>query len=105
VRRGYAGLFAPAIRHLFLFLPGVTINRIFMSTSKFILSVLGAAAAGVVIGSIVSSGKGGELVERIKNLAGDWLGKKAAEGNEAMEGNETAEQRAEFNQANAPGQV
>lgn len=76
-----------------------------MSTSKFILSVLGAAAAGVVIGSVVSSGKGGELAERIKNLASDWLGKKAAEGSDAMGGSETAEQRAEFDQANTPGHV
>jgi hypothetical protein len=76
-----------------------------MSTSKFILSVLGAAAAGVVIGSVVSSGKGGALAERIKNLASDWLGKKGAQGSEAMEGSETAQQRAEFDQANAPGQV
>jgi uncharacterized protein YcfJ len=76
-----------------------------MSTSKFILSVLGAAAAGVVIGSVVSSGKGGELAARIKDLASDWLGKKAAEGREVIGSSETAEQRAEFDQANAPGQL
>jgi outer membrane lipoprotein SlyB len=76
-----------------------------MNTSKFILSVIGAAAVGVIIGSVLSSGKGAEIAERIKNTAGDWLGKKIKEGSEALEGSDTAKQRAEFNQANSPGQA
>lgn len=76
-----------------------------MNTSKVLFCVLGAAAAGVIIGSMMSSGKGAALAERLKNTAGDWLSKKAKQGGEAMEGSDTAHQRAEFNQANSPGQA
>lgn len=42
------------------------------STSKFILSVLGAAAAGAVIGMLVAPEKGTELRQKIGNAANDW---------------------------------
>jgi hypothetical protein len=76
-----------------------------MSTSKIILSVLGAAAVGYVVANYLTSESGSSLVEKIKNSAGDWLGKVKEEGTKFARGG-TAEQAAEFDQANAtPGQA
>lgn len=56
--------------------------------SKVILGILGAAAAGVVIGMLVAPEKGKEARKRIKKTAAEWAdnlshlitkGKKAAE--------------------------
>ena len=56
--------------------------------SKVILGILGAAAAGVVIGMLVAPDKGEETRKRLRKTAGDWVdnlghlwerGKQAAE--------------------------
>ena len=58
------------------------------TTSKVILGILGAAAAGVVIGMLVAPEKGKETRKRLKKTAEDWAdsmshlwsrGKEAAE--------------------------
>jgi gas vesicle protein len=60
-----------------------------MSTkSKVLLGILGAAAAGVVIGLLIAPEKGSDTRKKIKQTAGDWAdnlsglwqkGRKAAE--------------------------
>lgn len=56
--------------------------------SKVVLGILGAAAAGVVIGLLIAPEKGEEMRKKIKKTAGDWAdnlsglwsqGKEAAE--------------------------
>lgn len=42
------------------------------STSKFVLSLLGAAAAGAVIALLVAPEKGSELRSKIQSAANDW---------------------------------
>lgn len=42
------------------------------STSKFVLSLLGAAAAGAVIALLVAPEKGSELRGKIQSAANDW---------------------------------
>lgn len=42
------------------------------STSKFVLSLLGAAAAGAVIALLVAPEKGSELRNKIQTAANDW---------------------------------
>jgi gas vesicle protein len=42
------------------------------STSKFLLTIIGAAAAGAVIGLLVAPEKGSELRQRIQSAANDW---------------------------------
>jgi gas vesicle protein len=42
------------------------------STSKLLLAVLGAAAAGAIIGMLVAPEKGSDLRRRISDTAGDW---------------------------------
>jgi gas vesicle protein len=44
-----------------------------MSTSKFVISILGAAAAGVVIGMLVAPEKGTEMRKRIKKTTDGWV--------------------------------
>jgi len=73
-----------------------------MSTTKIILAVLGAAAAGAVVANVISSGKGSELLDRLKNSAGDLLTMLTDQGKSALGGSDTAQQRAEFDQANTP---
>jgi len=57
--------------------------------SKVLLGILGAAAAGVVIGLLVAPEKGSDMRKKIRKTAGDWAdnlshlwtdGKEAAEG-------------------------
>jgi gas vesicle protein len=43
------------------------------STAKIALGILGAAAAGVVIGLLIAPEKGSEIRGRIKRTAGDWV--------------------------------
>jgi gas vesicle protein len=56
--------------------------------SKVLLGILGAAAAGVVIGLLVAPEKGSDMRKKIRKTAGDWAdnlshlwtnGKEAAE--------------------------
>ena len=42
------------------------------TTTKVLLGIVGAAAAGVVIGMLVAPDKGSELRKKIKNNANDW---------------------------------
>ena len=41
--------------------------------TKVVLGILGAAAAGVVIGMLIAPEKGSEMRTRIKQTAGDWV--------------------------------
>jgi hypothetical protein len=77
--------------------------KIFMSTSKILLCVLGAAAAGVVVSKLISSGKANEMASSLRNAAGDLFGKLKSEVGPIAAGD--ARQRAEFDQANtsSPG--
>lgn len=57
------------------------------STSKLLLAVLGAAAAGAIIGMLVAPEKGSDLRKRITDTAGDWsqqLGQLLASGKEQL---------------------
>ena len=46
-----------------------------MSTkSKFILGIVGAAAAGVVVGLLLAPEKGTDLRKKVGKTAGDWAG-------------------------------
>ena len=42
------------------------------TTTKVALGILGAAAAGVVIGLLIAPEKGAEIRSRIKRTAGEW---------------------------------
>ena len=56
--------------------------------SKVLLGILGAAAAGVVIGLLVAPEKGTEMRKRIQKTAGDWADSMShlwANGKEAAE--------------------
>jgi gas vesicle protein len=56
-----------------------------MSTTKMIVGILGAAAAGVIIGMLTAPEKGEDLRNNIKRTADDWIdeiSKWAAKGKE-----------------------
>lgn len=40
--------------------------------SKILLGVLGAAAAGVVVGLLIAPEKGKDMRKKLKDTAGDW---------------------------------
>jgi len=42
------------------------------TTSKIVLGIVGAAAAGVVIGLLIAPEKGEEMRKRVKKTAGEW---------------------------------
>ncbi|HEX2607050.1 MAG TPA: YtxH domain-containing protein [Flavisolibacter sp.] len=42
--------------------------------SKIILGLVGAAAAGVVVGLLLAPDKGSEIRKKVKGTAGDWAG-------------------------------
>lgn len=42
------------------------------STGKVLLAVLGAAAAGAIIGMLLAPEKGSDLRKRLSDTAGDW---------------------------------
>ena len=42
------------------------------TTAKVILGIVGAAAAGAVIGMLVAPEKGSEMRKRVKDTANDW---------------------------------
>jgi len=73
-----------------------------MSTkSKLIIGILGAAAAGVVIGLLVAPEKGADMRKKIRKTAGDWadsLGHLWTRGKEyASAGAENAKNKASQN--------
>ncbi|MEI9807019.1 MAG: YtxH domain-containing protein [Bacteroidota bacterium] len=56
--------------------------------SKILVGILGAAAAGVVIGMIVAPEKGKDMRKKIRKTAGEWadtLGHLWSRGKEAAE--------------------
>ncbi|HET9430507.1 MAG TPA: YtxH domain-containing protein [Chitinophagaceae bacterium] len=58
------------------------------TTSKIALGIVGAAAAGVVIGLLLAPEKGADMRKKIKKTAGDWadsLGHLFAKGEEELE--------------------
>lgn len=70
-------------------LNSLTRKNIPMNTkSKVLLGILGAAAAGVVIGLLIAPDKGTEMRKKIRKTAGDWadnLTSLWANGKEAAE--------------------
>jgi gas vesicle protein len=42
------------------------------STSKFLITVIGAAAAGAVLGLLLAPEKGTDLRQKIQSAANDW---------------------------------
>jgi gas vesicle protein len=44
-----------------------------MSNSKILLGILGAAAAGVVVGLLIAPEKGKDLRKNISKTASDWM--------------------------------
>ena len=42
--------------------------------SKVILGLVGAAAAGVIVGLLIAPEKGSDLRKKVKDTAGDWPG-------------------------------
>ncbi len=60
-----------------------------MSNSKLLLGILGAAAAGVVIGMLIAPEKGEDLRKNIKKTADNWMDEIASwagKGREYLEG-------------------
>ena len=41
--------------------------------TKVVLGILGAAAAGVVIGMLIAPEKGSDMRKRVQKTAGDWI--------------------------------
>lgn len=80
-----------------------------MTTSnKIILGVLGAVAAGVVIGMLVAPEKGSDMRKKIRRTAGDWadgLNKLWARGKEAVEDLEEEARHAKSNAEETAGRT
>lgn len=58
------------------------------STGKVLLAIIGAAAAGAVIGMLMAPEKGSDLRKRISDTTGDWasqLGSLLAQGKEQLQ--------------------
>ena len=58
------------------------------STSKLILAMVGAAAAGAIIGLLIAPEKGSDLRKKISETAGDWtsqLNQLLASGKEQLD--------------------
>jgi gas vesicle protein len=47
-------------------------QNIMNSTSKVLLAIIGAAAAGAIIGMLVAPEKGSDLRKKLSDTAGDW---------------------------------
>jgi gas vesicle protein len=44
-----------------------------MTTTKVLLGILGAAAAGLVVGMLIAPEKGADLRKNLKSTADDWV--------------------------------
>jgi gas vesicle protein len=58
------------------------------STGKVLLAIIGAAAAGAIIGMLVAPEKGSDLRKRVSDTAGDWsnqLSQLLAQGKEQLQ--------------------
>jgi len=81
-----------------------------MSTqSKVILGILGAAAAGVVIGLLIAPEKGEDMRKKLRKTAGDWadnLSDLWARGKEAAEdGLDSAKEKVKQAKSSAEGKM
>ncbi|HEY5824085.1 MAG TPA: YtxH domain-containing protein [Cyclobacteriaceae bacterium] len=65
-----------------------------MSNSKLLLGILGAAAAGVVIGMLIAPEKGEDLRKNLKKTADDWMDEIASWTGKGKEYLEDAQERA-----------
>ncbi len=76
---------------------------------KVLLGILGAAAAGVVIGMLVAPDKGDETRKRLKKTAGEWadsLGHLWERGKQAAEdGAQEAKDKARYAKSTAEEKV
>jgi hypothetical protein len=73
-----------------------------MTTTRIVTCILAAAAAGVVVGTLVTSPKGPELLKQLLSFAGKKLGGNLQDG---LTGSEPAERRTEFDQASNPSSL
>ena len=77
-----------------------------MSTkTKVVLGILGAAAAGVVIGLLIAPEKGTEMRKRVKKTAGDWADQLTSLFNSGREEYEGLKEKAKSMKANAEDKV
>jgi gas vesicle protein len=58
------------------------------NTTKVTLGILGAAAAGVIIGLLLAPEKGSEMRDRIRKTAGGWVDELSHLFKEGKEGSE-----------------
>lgn len=65
-----------------------------ISNSKVLLGILGAAAAGVVIGMLIAPEKGEDLRNNIKKTADNWMDEIASWAGKGKEYLEDAQERA-----------
>ena len=75
------------------------------STTKVVLGILGAAAAGVVIGLLIAPEKGSEMRARIKKTAGDWSDQLTNIFHNSQEEFENLKEKAKSMKANAEEKV
>ncbi len=73
-----------------------------MTTTKIVLSVLGAAAAGVVIGLLIAPEKGVETRKRIMKTTGGWADNLS---NLFVRGKEVAEEKVRHAKSTAEDKV
>jgi hypothetical protein len=77
-----------------------------MNTSKVLVCVLGAAAAGVITGILLTNGKAAKWMQRAEKAnenTGATEKENISKGVQTNEASETAHQRAEFDQASSLG--
>jgi gas vesicle protein len=65
-----------------------------MSNSKLLMGILGAAAAGVVIGMLIAPEKGEDLRKNIRKTADDWMDEIAIWAGKGKEYLENAQEKA-----------
>jgi gas vesicle protein len=76
-----------------------------MSNSKLLLGILGAAAAGVVIGMLIAPEKGEDLRKNLKKTADDWMDEIATWAGKGKEFMEDAQDRAMAEADDVTGQA
>jgi hypothetical protein len=73
-----------------------------MITAKGILyTVVGAAIAGAVAGTLLTARRGNGIAAKLKKTAGDWLSDLRGQ-TRLLSSSKTSRARAEFDQANSP---
>jgi gas vesicle protein len=77
-----------------------------MSTkTKLVLGILGAAAAGVVIGLLIAPEKGTDMRKRVKQTAGDWADQLTNLFNKSRDGYNDLKEKAKSLKATAEEKV